>query len=322
MLVLLGQFVAAQRAEIERRLTSPVELVVMPEGAAPSALAEALGQARIVASMAWSATLPPAPRLALLQLCATGIDRVEPAALPPGVTVCNVFGHEDAIGEYVVLGMLASAHRLIEQDRDFRAGSWDASGYMAGTPHGEIMGATVGLLGWGRIGRAAAHRLRGFGTRTIVVNRSPVRDEDADETFGLDALDAVLPRLDYLVVACAATPETIGLIDRRRLSLMKPGAVVINVARAPIVDEAALFDALRRRHLGGAVLDAWYRYPAARGESVAPSAFPFRDLPNVIMTPHSSGWTTGAIDRRWTAVAANIDRFLQGRPLANIVFRS
>ena len=109
------------------------------------------------------------------------------------------------------------------------------------------------------------------------------------------------------------------LIDDRRLQLMKPTAFLINVARAEIFDEAALYRALASGSLAGAALDVWYRYPTS-AEPTLPTTQPFHQLGNVIMTPHCSGWTEGMVVRRWNEVADNINRFIRGQPLKNVVF--
>ena len=132
-------------------------------------------------------------------------------------------------------------------------------------------------------------------------------------------LDRMLPQCDIVVIAAALAPETNGLIDARRLALMQPGALLINIGRGPIVDEEALYAALRDGRLGGAALDVWWRYPTAAERHPPPSRFPFHDLPNVLMTPHSSSFTEGSADRRYGGIVANIDRLSRGEPPINVV---
>jgi phosphoglycerate dehydrogenase-like enzyme len=115
--------------------------------------------------------------------------------------------------------------------------------------------------------------------------------------------------------------ETRGLIDARRLALCKAELVIINVARAAVLDEEALYTALRERRIAGAVLDVWYSYPTGDHPAARPSRFPFHELSNVIMTPHCSAWTDGLIERRWGFIAANLDRLARGEPLQNVVLR-
>jgi phosphoglycerate dehydrogenase-like enzyme len=114
------------------------------------------------------------------------------------------------------------------------------------------------------------------------------------------------------LIACALAPETTRLIDASRFALMKPGALLINVARARIVDEDALYAALKEGHLGEAALDVWWQYPTPAEPERRPSRRPFHELPNVLITPHSSSSSGATADRRWSAVAGNLDRFARG----------
>lgn len=135
---------------------------------------------------------------------------------------------------------------------------------------------------------------------------------------GPDRLDDVLRQADYLAVTLSLSPQTRNLIDGRRLKLMKPTAFLINVARAAIVDEAALYQALASGGLAGAALDVWYRYPTSV-EPTPPSAQPFNELSKVIMTPHVSGWTEGMLDSRAKVIADNIERTARGELPLNAI---
>ena len=245
---------------------------------------------------------------------AAGLDLLDTGAVPKGVTICNVFGHEPAIAEYVIMTMLALTHRLFEAVTAFRGGSWIASPqFGGGPPHGEVMGRTIGIIGYGRIGREVAERAAGLKCRVLAANRSPVADPaPAEAVFPLAELDRMLPLCDTVLISCGLAPETKGLIDARRLALMKPGALLINVARAAIVDEDALYAALKDGRLGGAALDVWWQYPTQAEPDRRPSRRPFHELPNVLITPHSSSSTEATADRRWSVVAANLDRFARG----------
>ena len=188
---------------------------------------------------------------------------------------------------------------------------------------GEVLGRTIGIVGYGRIGREVAERATGLKCRVLAANRSPVADPaPAEAVFSLADLDRMLPLCDTVLIACALAPETTGLIDARRLALMKPGALLINVARARIVDEDALYAALKDGHLGGAALDVWWQYPTEVKPERRPSRRPFHELPNVLMTPHSSSSSGATADRRWSVVAGNLDRFARGEPLENIVLHT
>ena len=122
----------------------------------------------------------------------------------------------------------------------------------------------------------------------------------------------MLPQCDTVAMCTALGPETTGLIDARRLALMKPTAFLINIARGQVIDEDALYAALRDRTIGGAALDVWWQYPTADEPQRRGSRHPFHELPNVIVTPHNSGWTQGMVRRRWDEIADNIRRFMRG----------
>src|SRR4029079_5498814 len=124
---------------------------------------------------------------------------------------------------------------------------------------------------------------------------------------GPERLDEVLRRSDYLAITLSLSPQTRNLLDERRLGLMRPTAFLVNVARAEIVEEAALYRALADRRIAGAALDVWYRYPTGPGPTL-PATQPFHKLDNVIMTPHVSGWTEGMIEARAALIAGNIER--------------
>jgi phosphoglycerate dehydrogenase-like enzyme len=320
----LGHFAATVGPRILAKVKTPLDISILDDEGDVKQLAPLLADAEIVIGHIWRAGFPPAPRLRLLQSVAAGLDLLDTAAVPKGVTICNVFGHEPAIAEYVIMTMFVLTHRLFESVTAFRAGSWVASPqFGGGPPHGEVLGRTIGIIGYGRIGREVAERAAGLKCRVLAANRSPVADPAPAETvFPLADLDRMLPLCDTVLIACALAPETKGLIDARRLALMKPGALLINVARAAIVDEDALYAALKDGHLGGAALDVWWQYPTPAEPERRPSRRPFHELPNVLITPHSSSSSGATADRRWSVVAANLDRFARSEPLENIVLQT
>jgi phosphoglycerate dehydrogenase-like enzyme len=319
----LGHFAATVAPRILDMVKTSFETEILADEGDSARLAPLLADAEIVVGHIWRNGFPPAPKLRLLQSVAAGLDLIDAGAVPKGVTICNVFGHEPAIAEYVIMTMLVLTHRLFESVTTFRTGSWGASPTFGGSRHGEVLGRTIGIIGYGRIGREVAERAAGLKCRVLAANRSPVPEPVPAETiFPLTELDRMLPLCDTVLVACALAPETKGLIDTRRLALMKPGALLINVARASIVDEDALYAALKDGRLGGAALDVWWQYPTAAEPERRPSRRPFHELPNVLITPHSSSSTEATADRRWSVVAGNLDRFARGEPLENVVFQT
>ena len=320
----LGNVAADTANGIRDELPPDLEVAILPDPQLLAQSPEAAANADILVSNHWRAEYPPAPNLRLVQSVATGIDLIDLDALPRGVAICNAFGHETAIAEYVLMTMLVWSHRFREIEGDFRTrSSWAPSWVRSGAPHGEILGSTVGIVGLGRVGQEVARRAAAFGCRVIAANRSPRRPPGGvEQVYPLTELDRMLPRCDFVVLSAALGPETEGLIDARRLALLKPSAFLINIARGSIIDEDAVYAALHDRQIAGAALDVWWQYPDAAEPDRRPSRHPFHELPNVIMTPHCSGWTAGMVRRRWTEVAGNINRFVRGEPLDNVVLKT
>ena len=306
------------------KVTEKIEPTILFDVADTQRLIPALADAEIIVSHVWKNDFPEAPNLKLLQSPAAGLDLIDVPSLPGGVSVCNVVGHEQAIAEYVLMTMLALSHKLIDIATAFRdLSNWSGGGAGGGPLHGEILGKTVGIVGYGKIGREVAKRAGAFGCRVIAVNRSPIADKgDAAEIYSLGDLDRVLPECDVVVIAAGLGPETRGIINAARLGLMRPTALLINIGRALIVDEEALYEALRTGQIGGAAIDVWWRYPNVAEPTARPSNLPFHELPNVLMTPHCSSATEGARDRRLGSIAHNLDRYVRGESLNNVVLRT
>jgi len=181
----LGHFAAGVAPRILEKVKTPLESSILDDERDAQHLAPLLAEAEIVIGHIWRAGFPPAPRLRLLQSVAAGLDLLDTGAVPKGVTICNVFGHEPAIAEYVIMTMLVLTHRLFQAVTAFRAGSWVASPqFGGGSPHGEVLGSTIGIIGYGRIGCEVAERAAGLKCRVVAANRSPVADPaPADTVF-------------------------------------------------------------------------------------------------------------------------------------------
>jgi phosphoglycerate dehydrogenase-like enzyme len=315
----LGNVAADTYNGIKDELPDDLETEIVLD---PQALTgQSTGAADIIVGNHWRADYPAAPNVRLVQSVATGTELFDLAALPKGADVCNSFGHETAIAEFVVMAMLALHHRFLAIAGAFREeGSWASSWVQSGTPHGEVRGSTLGIVGYGRVGQEVARRAAPFGCRILAANRTPRSPEaGVERIYPLANLDQMLPECDTVALCTALGPETTGLIDAHRLSLMKPGAFLINIARGQVIDEDAVFAALRDNKIGGAALDVWWQYPTAADPNRRGSKHPFHELPNVIVTPHNSGWTGGMVRRRWDEIADNINRFARGDSLINIV---
>jgi phosphoglycerate dehydrogenase-like enzyme len=300
---------------IKAGLSKDWEVLELAEDAPQDELVRVLAVADACVSGDWPASMPPAPKLRLLQTSGTGYNGVDFSALPAGCAVCNVFEHESAMAEYLVLAMLEWQIGLRRMDAALRQGVW-----AWGHPHGRLEGKTVGFIGYGHIARECAVRLAPFGVRVIACTRRPAPDALAESVAGMDQLDSLLAEADFVVVCCPLNEASRGLIGPKEFGQMKPSSVLINVARGPVVDEDALYEACRSHRIAGAVLDVWYKYPEGEGPSF-PSRHPFQDLDNVIMTPHASAEVDDLVRRRCRVMVENLNRFSRGEALLNVVRR-
>lgn len=255
----------------------------------------------------------------LLQVPGAGTEQVALAALPSGCWVCNVHGHEVPIAEFVIHAILEHALTPWRYPAVLDEDAWPRA-YAQRAIHGEAAGRTLVILGYGHIGREVARRARALDMSVVAVTRSGHGAPDEDVRYAaVDTLHQVLPEADVLVLCCPLTDATRGLIGREALGLLPPQTLLVNVARAEVVDEQALYDALAEGRLGRAALDVWYQYPAAGGAPTPPSRLPLYSLPNVRGTPHVSAMTPGLLDRRYRFMADNIRRLQSGAPLENVV---
>jgi phosphoglycerate dehydrogenase-like enzyme len=271
---------------------------------------------------AFDRLLARAPNLSWVHSATTGVERaLTPAARERGIVITNARGvFSRPIAEYVLMMILAVSRRLPQLLELQRERTWQP---LEGA---ELRDVTVGIVGLGSIGQAVGALATAFGCRVIATRRrsdagAAAATADADEAVGQIKLDRVLgpeglPVLlgesDFVVLAAPLTPETEGMIDADALAAMKPGSWLINVARGRLIDERALLRALHDGPLGGAVLDTFADEPL-------PSASPFYDLPNVIVTPHTS-WSSGRVlDRSVELFCDNLRRYARGEELLNVV---
>jgi phosphoglycerate dehydrogenase-like enzyme len=261
-----------------------------------------------------------ARNLKLLQAPNAGVDAFRAEQLSPRTTVANAYFHGPAVAEYVVMMVLVLSRGLLNLDAQFRKGRWGGSWTLGEVPNQEVLGKSLGIIGYGTIGREVATRARALGMSLKIISAHPPKRKPAGVAFwkGPAALAQLLKESDYVVLACPLNKETRGLIGSREFARMKRSAFLINVARGAVVDEEALYRALKDRRIAGAAIDVWYRYPKGT-ERCRPSRFPFHKLPNLVMTPHVSGWMLGTRQKRLQLVAENIDRVVERRPLMNVV---
>jgi len=312
----VGVFAGHVADRVRAGLEIPCEVVLGNE----QEILSRLGDVDVLVSLAFTREMAAAaPGLKLVQVPGAGLDRIDRAALRPGTALANAYGHDVGIAEYVIGAMLACARDFCRIDGSLRRGRWESVWSGAPVPlWSELAGKTLGGLGYGRIGQAGARRALAFDMEVMAIRRDTSQPDPHGLAFlrGPEALDEVLERADYVAITLALTPQTRGLIGARELALMKPTAVLINVARGEVVDEDALYQALHQGGIRAAALDVWYRYPSG-GAPTLPANRPFHTLPNVLMTPHVSGWTEGMMESRAAVIAENIRRVTRGEPLVN-----
>jgi phosphoglycerate dehydrogenase-like enzyme len=313
-----GTFAASLETRVRSYLAVPCDVLLADE----ASVVGKLGDVDVLITLAFTREMAGAARrLRLVQVPGAGLDRIDRAALPPGTWLANAYGHEVGIAEYIVGVMLAWTRELGRLDAALHRGTWLsqwAVGTPAPSPWPELAGRTLGIVGYGRIGRCLAQRARAFDMTVLATRRDVSTPDGLVELHGPDGLHHVLGRSDYVAITASLSAETRGLIGERELAAMKPTAVLINVARGEIVEEDALYRALATRGIAGAALDVWYRYPTAAGATF-PGTRPFHELPNVLMTPHVSGWTDGMLEARARLIADNIARAARGEPPVNLV---
>jgi glyoxylate/hydroxypyruvate reductase A len=258
-------------------------------------------------------TLASRPRLRWIQATSAGVGRLAQRVglTSSDVAVTTASGvHARPLAEFALLAMLMVGKDVLRLGHEQREHRWER---FAGE---EVAGKTVCVVGLGKIGREVARLARALDARTIgtvreLGDRRP-DDLDVERVVATEELDELLPDADVLVLAVPHTPLTHRLIDARRLALLKPGALVVNVARGDVVDEAALIDALRSGHVRAAVLDVFEREPL-------PADSALWDLPNVFVSPHSASTVAAENGRIVDLFRENIRRHLDGRPLLNLL---
>jgi phosphoglycerate dehydrogenase-like enzyme len=262
-----------------------------------------------------------AQNLRLVHVAGAGFDGIDADAMRAGAVCANTFHHEASIAEYVAAMTVVLRRRLLDQDRELRAGHWASSVCEPDRPQVRALdGATVGIVGFGHIGARTWRVLRAFGARGIAVTRTPMDPgmHGMDWTGGIGELDHLLRESEVVVLCLPLGAATRGIIGASQLDAMKSRAVLVNVSRGPLVDEAALYAALKENRIGGAVLDVWYQYPST-GSHGRPATYPFGELSNVLMTPHISGVTRQTFEGRVRDIVANIRRLANDQPIANVV---
>lgn len=332
MKVMVAYKISPEELEIIEKAWPPEVEVVLPPSLEPEVLKPLLQDIEAVVGDFPVKFLLDAPKLKLIHTVGHGINQlldpeVREYLLEKKVIVARASPGGAPIAEFIIASMVVLTRRLWQIHSNLAYhGSWSESiraGRMKGAWGGELYGSTLGLIGFGNIGKETATRAKAFGMTIGALTRHP---EDIDAVkYGIaftgsslrnEEVKDFLGRCDYIVNTMPLTPETRDFFDQQRFHAMKDGAYFINISRGPIVVEEALWEALRSGKLAGAALDVW-RAEEGPGRREYPIPYPIHQY-NVIMTPHYAGATMEVRARSLRNIGANLQRWLNNEALVNV----
>jgi len=255
--------------------------------------------------------LSATPKLRWIHSRSAGLDSLLfPSLVESPVPLTNGRGvFSQSLGEFVLAAMLFFAKDFRRMIRNQQAGRWEQFNVH------EISGQTMGIVGYGDIGRACAWRAKAMGMRVLAMRRRPEQsagDPNVERVYGFDGLHDMIRECDYVVAAAPLTPETKSLIAAPEFAAMKPSAIILNVGRGPVIDEPAMLEALQSGRIRGAGLDVFTVEPL-------PAGHPFYSMENVLLSPHCSDNTQDWLEQAMLFFYKNLDRFNKGEPLENVV---
>lgn len=258
-------------------------------------------------------SLAEADELRIVQKFGVGVNTIDlDACTERGIYVCNIPGiNAIDVAEYAVGAMISGLRDFLRMDEAARRAAWDERPQLIGE---RLSGKTVGIIGLGRIGRNVARLLKPFRVRILAYDPYVNREVAKKFNVNLVKLETLLRESDIVTIHAPLTEETRGLIGEAELNLMKPTAILINTARGPIVDEEALYKALKNGRIGYAIIDVWAEEPLKPGNPI------FR-LRNVQLSIHTASWTRQFFEEAMIFSAENIIRVLRGEKPLNIVNR-
>lgn len=251
----------------------------------------------------------------LMQFMFAGVDHVNFDIFPEEMTMAsNVGAYAEPMAEHVLAMILALQKRLFEEHLNMKKGQFNQM-----VMNKSLKKSTVGILGFGGIGKASARLLKNFGSRIMAINTSGYTDESVDYAGTLDNLDYVLEESDVLIISLPLNKHTFDLIGKQELGMMKEDAIIINVARGEIINQKALYEHLKANPEFKAGIDAWWVEPLRHGRFELD--YPFFDLPNVLGSPHNSYAAEGALEEGVQTAVENINRFVKGEAVHGVVRR-
>ena len=311
---------------LKKHLSVPVDFVIIDDAKNPKNFHLIEDADIIFGSRVNEELLKHAKKAKVIQVIGAGIrlELLEVARKFPNILLANSHGNAIAVAEHAIALMMAVAKHIPQYDKRFRQGIWSLE---TDTYNVQLHGKVLGVLGLGHIGREIARMGKCLGMKVYAIKRHPLeqikKELNLDYLGSINDLFTVLKASDFVVIALPKTPETHNLIGENELKALKKTAYLINISRGDIVNEAALFKALKERWFSGAGLDVWYIYPKRpakeEDQQTYPSKYPFHELDNVVMTPHIAWKTPESMDNMLLEIAKNIERLYKGQELINIV---
>jgi phosphoglycerate dehydrogenase-like enzyme len=284
-------------------------------GAAAEAFRSAAPEADVILTGMGMAPLlreiwPQAKKVRWVHSLSAGVDNLLfPELIESEVPLTNARGvFAESLGEFVLASMLFFGKDLRRMVRNQQAARWEQFDVDV------LYRQTLGIIGYGEIGRAAARRAKAIGMKVLAIRRrsSAVEDPLVDEAFSVEDRVKMMPLCDYVAVAAPLTPDTKGMLGEAEIAAMKPTGVVINVGRGPVIDEPALIRALQEKRIRGAALDVFDQEPLPEGH-------PYWSMDNLLLSPHCADHTEGWVEDAMQMFVKNFRRFHKGEPLLNIV---
>lgn len=263
-----------------------------------------------------------AKKLKLFQLTSAGVDKQDLQIFKsyPEIAICNSHENRQAVAEHALCLLLALAKNLISNDYELRRGHWH--GQFSGEPSLELGGKSIGIIGLGAIGLSIAEKVKALGMKIFAIKKVLEGSDEIKEKYGISFIGTtkemgqVITMSDFIVVTLPLTRETENMFNENVLKRMK-GKYLINIGRGKVIDEKALYDALKNNLLAGAAIDTWYQYPHQENQILFPSQYPFHELENIIISPHNAGYSDRAIEKSIEIVYQNLIRLANGERLMN-----
>jgi phosphoglycerate dehydrogenase-like enzyme/ribonuclease HI len=265
--------------------------------------------------------LDQAKKLKLFQIPFAGVDQLDLSLYKnrKDIFICNVHANRAAVAEHAFALILALAKNIVTNDRDLRLGRWH--GFSSKEPTIQLQGKSLGIIGLGSIGWEIAKIGHLLGMKIFALKRE-IKEKDLEKKKILEFLGAnkdlekVIKESDFIIITVPLTKKTKGLIGKKELKLMQ-GKYLVNISRGAVIDEEALFKSLEEHYLSGAAIDTWYQYPTNEQKEILPSQYNFHKLKNVVMSPHTAGYSDRALEENIKSVFDNIVRIYYGEEPEN-----